>query len=472
VARFARDVIVLGTLLACSATPISGVRVTTRDFASGTRLLARGWDADGALVLRDFFDVERNEPCGFMEDGQWRIGPGPSYWCLPLQAAKHDAATGPFADADCKTPLAAAPVDGAATYAIVRPKNACGTAPRVHRVGESKRALARFLQDGVCVAGDRPVLSYALGEEVPLDAFVRATEQALPPSDADTSARIASLMLVASDGAKMSLGGFDRERNEPGRVENPSGAAARWVPLRVAFAGGGEVLFGDAACTSPLATKLAYDAACPLSAMVAFEGPCAAVTYHALGPRVEAQPVYRADDKTCTASTAEKAGVIAYQTGAPIDPSAFAPATEKDSGGAKVKRRGYAGPGGGAAAFSSELVDAQTSEPCEPALAEGGVLRCLPTAVVDVSMFADSACTTPAFVSVSTPGCEKPQASYVRSGGETGARVYKVTGEVPHAYQRRGQACVEASSSAGQRAFAASEIDLARFAPVEERERL
>jgi len=38
----------------------------------------------------------RGEACSFVEDGAWPIGPGPTYWCLPLRLAHHDLGFGPF----------------------------------------------------------------------------------------------------------------------------------------------------------------------------------------------------------------------------------------------------------------------------------------------------------------------------------------------------------------------------------------
>lgn len=82
------------------------LRVETRDFGSGTRLRARALEVDGALLLRDFFDVERGEPCAFVDDGLFRIGPGRAHYCLPLKMARHDVGFGPFANRRCTVPVA------------------------------------------------------------------------------------------------------------------------------------------------------------------------------------------------------------------------------------------------------------------------------------------------------------------------------------------------------------------------------
>ncbi|MDF2692090.1 MAG: hypothetical protein K0S65_473 [Labilithrix sp.] len=126
---------------------------TSRDFANGSRLRARVWDVGGMSVLRDFYDSTRGEPCAFVDRGLWHVGPGPTYYCLPLGVARHDRGIGAFAvfrDSACSEPLAVSPAEGSATYAIVRPADACAAAPELHLAGKATTRVPWVFDGSSC----------------------------------------------------------------------------------------------------------------------------------------------------------------------------------------------------------------------------------------------------------------------------------------------------------------------------------
>ena len=90
-----------------------------RDFMSGTRLRANIDTIGGGVeTLASFHDQVLGIDCTFDA-----AGPGPTFWCLP-PAALHRTGFGPYVDTTCSEPVAIAPPDGAADYAIVAPANA------------------------------------------------------------------------------------------------------------------------------------------------------------------------------------------------------------------------------------------------------------------------------------------------------------------------------------------------------------
>jgi hypothetical protein len=444
-------------------------RIETRDFASGRRLRARAAEVDGALVLREFFDVERGEPCTFTDDVGPNVAPGaggPVYYCLPRGMAIHDGATGPFADARCTSPVALVRAAGPASYLVVRPADACATPPRVHRAAPVKFSFPYFLEGGACRGSRSPIATQAPAEELPLEGFVRAEERIEDPaSSLASSPRIASLVAVAPDGTRAVVGAWDRERNEAVRLAAAS-TFSRWVPSRVAFQGASEPIYADPTCGAVLATKIGRDALCPLSAGVVFRSNCAEdVTYHGLGPTVDPAALHVRDAAgACVASPLR--GIQAFLLGASIPVTAFAEATFSDVGGDRVRRRGLSAPGSAVVAWG-ELIDARTNASCAPSLARDGIERCLPTVTALVDLFADDACVIPAFTRPRT-GCDESAPSFVRVMGEAGASVFQVTEELEGVFELRGDACVAHRPVVPSRSFAVTEVPVERFATVQQ----
>jgi hypothetical protein len=416
-------------------------------------------------LLRAFFDVERAEACAFFEGGKWHVGPGPSYYCLPLAMARHDVDVGPYSDKRCQERVALSPSSGPAAYAIVQPVDACAVAPQVHRAGAPVTGVP-WVFDGVrCVRASVALTTQPLGELVPLESFARADEHV-----ENRESRIASLVAVAPDGAGQTIGGFDQVRGELVRTEEPrDGGAFRWVPSRVAFQGAGEVRFADGSCSSPVATKLTRDAICPLSAALVFTDECGTTAYRELGRPLDPSRLYEQAEQQNACVAASGPNVLAFEPGAPIPPSALADAYVYEVGGDVVRRRGFAGPGG-AVALWGDVIDATTNEPCAPATAADGALRCLPTASATLDLFADEACETPAFAEPSGSCARQASARFVRVDGKGGARVFEVTGTAPSLYRTKGEACLRFAPVVQSLGFALREVDVTRFALVAERE--
>ena len=473
-------VVVVTLFAACSAVdstpPLpSTPRVETSDFASGSRLRAQAWDVDGALILRHFFDTERGEACAF-DDDVAHLGPDRTHWCLPLGMARHDPASGPFADRDCTSPLGLAPLDGEASYVLVNTPNACATPPAVHRAGAAARGRP-WVKDGAsCVRASVEIATLSLGELVPLSSFVRGEEAA-----EERGSRIAALRIVTPDGARQSIGGWDADRWEAVRVDVSQGVLeapreARWVPSRVAFQGA-IARFSDAACTASIPTKSAADAVCPLTAIAVFTGQCSAASYHTLGAPLDPAELYEIDPRgACVRATSSSnsAGgsptTFSFRLGAPIPVDAFARATTIEAGTGLVRRRGWGGPGGAASVWS-DVVDVRVGA-CAVDAAVDGVRRCLPAKSVSIDLWADESCGTPAFIAPSDT-CSPPLPRFVRatSAGDEGARVYEVLGATKTLFEGTSETCRPTTLPASVTGYALAEVDVSGFVPVSEVER-
>src|SRR5262249_40318815 len=121
------------------------------------------------------------------------------------------------------------------TYLVVRPDDACAGPPKLYTRG-GPLPLATFYT-GRLGAGfaqsAAPTSASSLGDLVPLDACVAAREVV-----EDRGGRIASLALLADDGAREVISGYDTQRREPSWVP-PSGwigvSTPTWLPARFAW---------------------------------------------------------------------------------------------------------------------------------------------------------------------------------------------------------------------------------------------
>jgi hypothetical protein len=299
-----------------------------------------------------------------------------------------------------------------------------------------------------------------LGERLADDTWVRAIEVTEPRGGA-----IDARVLVASDGARLVVGGFDPARAQAVTPGFASDGVRRWLPSRLAFAGGGEVRFEDPSCTRPLATKIARDAVCPLGAALVFRDTCGNGELRALGAPVDPRATFRVDDEGKCVAAGPGAGVLAFAMGAPIAPSSFARVEVLEVGLGAVRRRASAAAGGAVVALH-EVVDAATGAPCVVARSPDGALRCAPRAVASVSFFADPACTSPAFVDAIDP-CD-PSArppSLVRG---VDGRIFRVRGEAIAAYALDAGSCTRFVAPVPSRAFAVEEVDPSVLVEVRE----
>jgi len=431
-----------------------------RDFASGSRLRARYHRVDDLVdVLVGFHDAMLAVDCAFADEQGGHLGPGATAYCLPDGMARHREGSGPYLDGQCTEAVGVAPPSGGAgAFAVVQPRDACTRAPVVYaaRSAELRRVYVKEAS-GLCVLGDRIVVQ-PFGDRVPEGTFVRATEVAEV-----SPARIGARVLVAEDGARVVVGGYDRVRGEAVRVGDAGDGEARWVPSRVAFRGTGELLFGDATCAQPVATKIARTATCPLSGAVVLEGACGGGTYHALG-----EPLAAAFGVSASGACvrAESSATFVVALGEAVPASAFSVATVVDVGGARVRRRSTRGDGPEAVTWT-EIVDVATSEACVVAPATDGTLRCLPGAAEVVNLYAEDTCASPAFAHPLT-GCEGGRfARVVRDALDTPARAFEATGDLAVAFTRDPSGrCTRFTPAVPSRLFAARELPPSRFPPA------
>lgn len=430
------------------------------DAETKTRLRAKVWSVDGVELFRWFYDAARDEDCFFVQGDETHAGPGPTHWCLPRDAVRHDATGGSalFADKGCAVPLALAPLSGAAAYVIARGLDACAEAPRVFRAEAPQQRRPYFFDGASCLRAAGTVATQGLGEEIPLSEFVSGVETVTP-----LPGPIARLEIAASDGARQTIGGFDPARGIAVKATDPGGAGdPRWLPARFAFENGSVLLYRDAACTTAAPAKIARDALCPLGAAFAFEGECGDGKIYALGAELDPSTLFeRSALGACVAS--KTAGALAYARGEELGRASFAAAKTTELGAGRVRLRGDTD--GESAVVWTDLFDTQTGELCAPVVAADGQTRCLPSTNVSASLFADAACEAPAFEEA-VPACGAPPArAWVRDEG----RVFRVTATAAPLYERsllRG--CRVHASPEGTRGFALEEADVAAFSVVTE----
>lgn len=424
-----------------------------RDFASGTRLRAR-YRVVGDLVevFTTFHDVKLDLDCAFEDETGSHVGPRASSYCYPAGLARHREKSGPYLDAACTVPAAPAPVSGAASYVLVEPSDACTTAPKVY-VARPPKKQRTFSSDGNggCSAGAVASVQ-AIGELLPMDAFVRAVEQIEP-----RPGRIGARVLVGDDGSRRVIGGYDRARDEAVRAGMSEDGIPRWLPSRTAFVGAGEPLFADAACSVPAAAKIARTATCPLSAALVLKGSCGIGSYFVLGEPLSS--VFRGAANECAAGS--PLDVLAFRLGAAIAPASYEPIVAVDVGGARVRRRGIGGVEGAPVAWT-DVVAGVTNEPCVVVPSADGTLRCLPARSEGVVLFADEACTEPAFARP-TACANGDEPRYVRDAFEATPKAYEVARELDVVYELGVRGCVEFTPPVASRSFAVREIDTRRF---------
>lgn len=396
-----------------------------RDFASGTRLHVVRWVFDDVEMVRELHDVALDVACDFDL-------PGATRRCLPSARAVHREGAGPYADAACAEPWAAS--EAQAPFAVVTPRDACAGAPVVHRTGPIEERTAFFRDGDACVRAAFTVTMQPLREVIPADSFVAAHEQ-----NERRDGRIDARVLVADDGARVTIGGFDRVRGEVVAPDDAADGLLRWLPARVAFRNAGA---DPPAHCAAAATKIASSASCALSAALVLEGICGRGRFHALGAPI-------AD---CIA------GSLAFALGDAIPADTFVRATYTDRGWGDVRRRSFDD------VMLGGLVDAASGEPCRVVLASDGVPRCLPDEVAFVAYFADPACETPAFARPIT-GCE---IGAPRTLVRDGARAYEVVGTAASLYESRGGACAPFEPTVASELLSVRELAASRFAAARE----
>ncbi len=409
-----RALLVVGVVVAAAACS-SRRHVAAPGFANGSRLAARYDDVAGTTVLRTFWDRARGEECAF------QLLPDGGAACLPASAL----ADGWFADAACSDELVEIPdVPAGRTPAqslVVAPDDACTQAPTVRALGPVFPTADAWYRksDGSCVqghGGTRPATLRRIGDAVPLASFVHAGARVEPGSGG-----VDAVVLVADDGARLTLFGFDRARAEWAHAITDDDGQRRWWPVHVAYNYGAGApgtpgtYFADAACAQPTGIKDAFDALCPITTVVEFVPGDACTPFttrlHAAGAPVDPASLHAlATDGSCVAAPpAADAPLERYVImGGVVAKDALSAASTVELGGARVAQRFDGTPDGAAITPVPGLLhDRQRDVDCEVFVAADGARRCLPPAL-DAISYADAACTQPIFRMNAPVGCAPP----------------------------------------------------------------
>ncbi|MBL8626543.1 MAG: hypothetical protein JNK64_34825 [Myxococcales bacterium] len=354
-------------------------------FTSGTRLRAQWWEfAGGTTLFRGFVDTARGEPCWFDE----LVGPSGVDRCLPSGALTffRRSATS-FADPACTEPVVSA--SGAEPAVLAVPDDACASEPALFELGPVAATHYRRDAGGACVV-ETAGLFHTLGPAIPLDRFAAAT-----PTVEPAGGRIDGYALVADDGARQVIGGWDRDRGER-VVDSPELPDGRWSPRGIAYADVG--VFADAGCTRAVARKYGDSAVCPVTTILGAGGHWAA------GARIDPRALFRRDGAGACVAFSDDRGDLFFEIGAPIAADAFAPLRTVAAGAGRVRRQDAAGPDGAPILprWEAPLLDTATAQPCAVRVASDGVARCLPQRY-DGGYFADAACTQPVLQASAPP---------------------------------------------------------------------
>jgi hypothetical protein len=349
---------------------------------SGQRLRAVFIEsADGLAAFADFYDVELDLVCRFVEAAadRWR--------CLPSATDGVAISEIVYADTGCTTPLAPlyAPSDPVSRcappprYAVLAP--GCGAAPQVFELGPASTPATRYrIVDGTCVAsssGTDYLTTPFEATPVPLERF-----QAGRLTTREETGGVLPLELRSDDGALVMQGFRDAaEGFDCGLVD--SGAEGRCVPTDQGFIG---AAFADSGCTEPAAwASTCEQTRAELGFARTFSGP---LSYRRGGPRLAAS--YAGTPASCTASTG-----VAFAVGEEIPIARFAAGSRVTVAGAEltITRDTVGSASLPARSLASTTHDGHA---CYVAHGTDGVLRCMPPPerFLD-NLFADEACRVP-----------------------------------------------------------------------------
>lgn len=374
-------------------------------FQSGSRLQARYDELPGGLSLfRGFYDTLLERPCSFLAIGS-RYGDAEQGvdWCLPQGITF----TLEFADAACTEPAVPAGDVGPDSLFVLRPLNSCTGVPSVFEIGDEIPAAQTFGRSGgECVsrAGEGDTRTFRRrGAELPLESFVRGEERF-----ARVESRIGAVEVAADDGASIITAGYDFDRGESVIARAGDGGERRWYARHEAYSYGsgsvhGTTLFGDSACTVPVASKYGDTAFCPITAVTAF-GEKEACTYrtrvHAAGAVVSGETLHVTDATGACVATPVAPNPyyedIYVEMLDPLPLDAFEPVRAVEVGSGRIAAVADAGPEGQSflpIGSGATLLDREIGAPCVVARGTDGTSRCLPP--TRPRLYADAACSVP-----------------------------------------------------------------------------
>lgn len=410
-------------LLACASCVSGAIYADDGSFyRAGSRLRPIVLEVGGIRVLHGWFDTLFGVECSF-PDTRSRPDPEGAYYCEPALGT-HSSAFGPFEDRACTLPVALVS-DNPLPWVAVLPVDACAEKTRYHLVGPVAEGPFWAKTESGCEP-------YMPG---PGEVFVRLGPEVTPPFVSarehvtNRGARIEAIVRVADDGSREIVGAYDRDRDEPVDPQRTTDGVLRWLPRRQAFAGG----LGHAECEG-VASKLRHNASCPMKVVTSLPPSmgCGFVV-SAIGRELLGDERRR----RCGDGDAE---LYLFEVGPELPPATFVETTTTLVGEGRIRLRAHAADGAGAV-VPDALFDTETNEPCIPALAVDGVLRCLPYDVAP-ARFADAACTAPAVPATSDP-CMPAGPRGFRVATRSGAyAAYTAFGDPIPVYGRQDRRCV------------------------------
>ena len=450
---------------------------------SGSRLHAKSITGGGAREVVGFHDMERNEDCTFQkaEGGRFR--------CLPANATANQS--GLFSDPGCQVPSFSAPVPTCGAdvkYGITIGYNGgCSAGYPTELRKFLDPATPRYTQgpSGCSVATVTPPrpgqpATAALGEVVPWTAFVEAVETVVPGSP------VSEKVLVATDGARQHVGYRDEKLGVDCSFQLMSDGVTRCVPA----ARQGQVYYGDAACTRPLAVNDYSNGGCSTTTSEAaianlwlepsvdvcgglrnvyrlgtYDGSASGASVYQMTNEASSGPG-GIGAASCQSSGTLGNGFSNYRTVGDVLNTSL-PSTPRVSSGSERLVPALVWP-----PAADTLVpgwhDTMSDVDCTFTLAADGKMRCLPMASTATILFTDDACKSPSVVAVlSDPSCIglRRYARVVSSTCPPTTRVYALGSDVRNLTNASvattsGQ-CGKVTQAMG--AFDATEMDVSQF---------
>jgi hypothetical protein len=364
--------------------------------SEGKRLKIR-WNRapDGQLSFSSFRDMQLGADCGFMRaaDGEWR--------CLPFGFFLGTAPTD-YADTTCTESAFVDSRDACNKHRFVRRQdgttNPCETRFRIYRVGDPlppdqvywRQPAAPGSAELACKpAGILPTAAaYRLGEELPVDMFVRARRA--PRTDGHPTEL---MVLEAEDGARVDSGWFLPSASAECGLYTLSDKRLHCVPDSI---GESATYFADNTCTRR--PTVGHQPACgpaPRFARKANPNACeVGATLVGMGTRME--NLFWVTGGAC-ASINTPIGLQYHRLGEPVAQAAMdgMPVFEYvQEGSQRVQRRKLASPGGWR--LGANWYDNQRKEACRGGWF-GDKHRCSPNPSSLNFLFADGNCTQPVY---------------------------------------------------------------------------
>ena len=382
--------------------PVDAASGSLTFWRSGSRLRAEVVRAGDAARFERFFDTERNEACSFAQ-----TSPG-EFRCLP------SSMNVAYAEPTCESPSIAIVQSCTRTikYATTATTITAGCdshylVQKVFTVGPAIGEGDTYdTANGTCAIVQRSPGGgserHALGPEVPLTEFVKATI-----AQARVSSDLSVERLVGEDGSELTRESalFDHTRDAGCGVMmvGPTNAkVGACIPERPAHADTENDRFANASCTEPAARGVsrpdcAAGGVAVLHSRFDAGGGCNPGFMSALHERGAPLATWY-EGPSCTPATTEP-GSAMFALGPELSPSLFPAVDEQLFGTARIGLRALAK--NGVQLTNGALYDVTAKSHCAASTFSDGKLYCLAGDVVPYGFrdrFKDPACTQPVFL--------------------------------------------------------------------------